>query len=144
FPVALYSGIPNVEIPLGEVNTANANFSLPLTLTYNLYASTNKYFSTKDIGDAWSLDLKPTITVNPGKHGQYQSVRIYDEEEYSHFLEENTDSEGFSKYHYSCFGLHGTFVVVKEGNNFDTKILTNNDYVEIDIDYSTTGNNFQI
>src|SRR5690606_16124304 len=90
FPVALYSGIPNVEIPLGEVNTANANFSLPLTLTYNLYASTNKYFSTKDIGDAWSLDLTPTITVNPGKHGQYQSVRIYDEEEYSHLLEENT------------------------------------------------------
>src|SRR5690606_19347165 len=97
FPVALYSGIPHIEIPLGEVNTANANFSLPLTLSYNLYASTNKYFSTKDVGDAWSMDLKPTITIVPAKKptGAY----YFDEESFSDLLEENTDAEGSDIYH---------------------------------------------
>src|SRR5690606_3737934 len=144
FPVALYSGIPNVEIPLGEVNTANANFSLPLTLTYNLYASTNKYFSTKDIGDAWSLGLKPTITVGPKMVTNILSGARYDEEEYSMYLREDTDSEGFSEYKFDCFGLQGSFVIVKEGNNFYAKVTNSNDYVEINVDYTTTDDKFRL
>lgn len=145
FPVALYSGIPNVEIPLGEVNTANANFSLPLTLSYNLYASTNRDFSTNDIGDAWSLDLKPTITVNPKKINVGMGFAgYYDEEQYSMYLREDTDSKGFSGYKFDCFGLQGSFVIVKEGDNFYAKVTNSNDYVEVEVDYTTTGDKFRL
>lgn len=62
FPVALYSGIPDINIPLFTINTVNNNFNLALKLENSLYASTNKYFSTRGIGDAWSLNILGTIT----------------------------------------------------------------------------------
>src|SRR5690554_8167846 len=67
FPVALYSGIPDINIPLFTIQTANSNFSLDLKLENSLYAGTNKYFSTRGIGDAWSLNILGSITLKPAE-----------------------------------------------------------------------------
>jgi len=119
FPVALYSGIPEISIPLFSVNTANSNFSFDLKTENNLYASTSSNFSTGDIGDAWSLNTMANISVTGVKEGYLGSEwYAYDETIYSRALTNQTNEEKSTVYSYSIFGLTGKFVIVKEGTNF--------------------------
>src|SRR5690554_1804454 len=80
FPVALYSGIPDINIPLFTLETINKNFSVDVKLENNLYASASKEFSTRGIGDGWSLNILGSITLKPGK---VHIGSTYDETEYS-------------------------------------------------------------
>src|SRR5690554_7884272 len=144
FPVALYSGIPDINIPLFTIQTANSNFSLDLKLENSLYAGTNKYFSTRGIGDAWSLNILGSITLKPAESWTNASVRTYDETHYSELLLDNEDKEGHTTYTYSVLGLTGKFVIEKNGTVFKTKILEQNDYAEVSVNYSTANNLFRL
>lgn len=144
FPVALYSGIPEISIPLFKINTVSNDFSLDVQLENNLYASTNKHFSTRGIGDAWSLNILGSITLKPEIPGLVASVRTYDETHYSELLLDNEDKEGHTTYTYSVFGLTGKFVIEKNGTVFKTKILEQNDYAEVSVNYSTANNLFRL
>lgn len=143
FPVALYSGIPEINIPLFTINTVNNNFSIDLKLENSLYAGTNKNFSTRGIGDAWSLNILGTITSEPERQF-HNSVLTYDENLYSKLLADVVDKEGHATYTYSVFGLTGKFVIEKTGSAFTIKIKEQNDYADITLNYSTTGNSFRI
>lgn len=142
FPVALYSGIPDINIPLFNVSTANSDFSFDLKVENSLYACTSEKFSTNGIGDGWSLNVLSTITTKPQS---YQGLTImYDESAYSTLLENSEDKDGHSVYTYSAFGLNGRFIISKTGIGFTTKIIEQNDYAEVLLDYSVNGTVFRI
>jgi len=143
FPVALYSGIPDINIPLFTLETINKNFSVDVRLENNLYASASKEFSTRGIGDGWSLNILGSITLKPGKNG-HSLPASYDETQYSKLMASNEDKEGHTVYSYSTFGLNGRFVIVKNGSHFSPKIIEQNDYAEIDMDYTATNNEFRL
>lgn len=130
FPVALHTGIPQIEIPLFDVKTQNPNFSFSLKVENNHYASINKYFSTNDIGDCWSLNLIGSIAITSG----------YDESYYSDFHSKN----GNAVYHYSIMGLTGKFVIVKKNTNFTIKVLEQNDYADIQFHYTYSNEKFRL
>jgi len=144
FPVALYSGIPDINIPLFTIQTANSNFSLDLKLENSLYAGTNKYFSTRGIGDAWSLNILGSITLKPAESWTNAPINTYDETHYSNLLLDNEDKEGHTTYTYSVLGLTGKFVIEKNGTVFKTRIIEQNDYAEVTVDYTTTNNFFRL
>lgn len=143
FPVALYSGIPAIDIPLFTVNTLNSNFSLDLKLENNLYACTNKYLSTRGIGDGWALSAVGSITLKP-ENPWATSPPTYDETEYSRLLDANEDKDGHTVYTYSVLGLTGKFVIEKTGTTFDVKIKEQNDYATISVNYSASNNLFRL
>src|SRR5690606_349714 len=111
----------------------NNDFSLDLQLENNLYASVNKNFSTRGIGDAWSLNILGTITLKPEQPWLTASIRTYDETHYTNLLLDNEDKEGHTTYSYSVFGLTGKFVIDKTGTLFKTRILEQNDYAEVSV-----------
>lgn len=143
FPVALYSGIPDINIPLFTINTVNNNFSIDLKLENNLYACTNKNFTTKGIGDGWILSAVGSITLKP-ENPWATSPPTYDETEYSRLLDANEDKDGHTVYTYSVLGLTGKFVIEKTGTTFDVKIKEQNDYATISVNYSTSNNLFRL
>ncbi len=146
FPVAFATGIPQIEIPLLSLPTRNAGFSLDMSLQNNLYASTNAFFSTRDIGDTWSLNTNASITVKPYKTrgGEGISGTRYDEEYYSHLLGINENKNGAAIYTFNCFGLQGSFAVKKDGQQFSVRSIEKNDYADIKIQYTVTNNQFRI
>ncbi len=145
FPVAFATGIPQIEIPLLSLPTRNAGFSLDMSLQNNLYASTNAFFSTRDIGDTWSLNTNASITIKPYKTGSGAlALTRYDEQYYSELLRDSEDKDGSSIYTFNCFGLQGSFAIKKVGSQFSVRILEKNDYADIWINYTTTNNQFRI
>ena len=142
FPVALYSGVPDINIPLFNVSTANSNFSFDLKVENSLYACTSEKFSTNSIGDGWSLNLLGTITTK-SEYYQGQTL-LYDESAYSTMLEYGEDKDGHVVYTYSAFGLNGRFIISKTGIGFTTKIIEQNEYAEVLLDYSVSGTVFRI
>lgn len=143
FPVALYSGIPDIKIPLFDLQTKNSNFSPNIALENNLYACTSKYFSTNDIGDGWSLNIKGSITLT-GKEVSVNGgpVIIYYDE--NHFSDQQNDHEGVAVYNYSIMGLQGKFKLVREGAQFQVKIIEQNDYADITLEHTVTDGDFRI
>src|SRR5690606_22292553 len=123
--------------------TVNNNFGLDLKLENSLYGSTNKYFSTRGIGDAWSLNILGTITLKPERFYPTMSPN-YDESEYSKLLVDGEDKEGHTTYTYSVFGLTGKFVIEKKGTIFKTRIIEQNDYAEVSVNYTATNNLFRL
>lgn len=142
FPVALYSGIPDINIPLFNVSTVNSNFSFDLKVENSLYACTSEKFSTNGIGDGWSLNVLSSITAKPETYAGIMTM--YDESLYSTLLEYSEDKDGHSVYTYSAFGLNGRFIISKSGTGFTTKIIEQNDYAEVLLDYSVNGTVFRI
>ena len=143
FPVALYSGIPEISIPLATLPTANKDFNVNLDLQYNLYASTSNYFSVRQIGDAWSLDFLGSISITQGKQqmGGVGSPYITDEEYYRNIfgiVPTTPVVEGICTYNYNVFGLNGKFTIDKHGNAFKVKIIEQNDYADIQLNYSSS------
>lgn len=146
FPVALYSGIPEISIPLFPINTANNNFSIDLKVVNSLYAGTSGNFSTGDMGDAWSLNSLANITVVGIEEGALgRSWTVYDETTYSDAIDYEIDyEEGSTVYNYSIFGLTGKFVIIKKGTNFYPRFIEKNDYAEVTMDYTVTGDLFRL
>lgn len=148
FPVALYSGIPDIKIPLFDLQTKNSNFSPNITLENNFYASTSKHFSAggkSGIGDAWSMSIVASISATGVKEGiNGSNWYVFDETLYSRALGNGMDYNGQTIYNFSVFGLSGKFVIVKDGLNFYPVIIEKNDYVEVLVDYSISGNLFRI
>jgi len=144
----LYSGIPDIKIPLFSVHTTNSAFSHDLELENNFYASTSKYFSTgskSGIGDSWSLSIVGSISATGVKEGINGSEwYVFDETLYSRALNEGADYDGQTVYNFSVFGLSGKFVIVKEGTNFYPVIIEKNDYAEVSVNYTTNSNLFRI
>src|SRR5690606_14708978 len=146
FPVALYAGIPDISIPLFPVNTANSDFSFDLKAENNLYAGTSGNFSTGGIGDAWSLNIMANISVAGIKEGvNGSSWYVYDETTYSRALTGEIDYEnGSTVYSYSIVGLTGKFVIIKKGTNFYPRFIEKNDYAEVVVNYTVSGNLFRL
>lgn len=158
-PVDYYTGQPDISIPIYS-KKLNGDMSLPIALKYNTQGV--KVTSRSGwTGTGWSLEAGGSISrtvrgtadeanknnsILTGVYNlpndeffSYDQLTVDDQISYSWYVNGNEvdkyDSE-LDLYQYSILGATGRFVITKQGPYLTTRLLTKDQNVKIDINYT--------
>jgi YD repeat-containing protein len=151
-PVSHFTGVPNIAIPIYEIETSN--FKLPISLSYHAGGNTVGNIPSWT-GMGWSLGTIPIITRSvkglPDEEGFFYKFagktvkQIYNSGtsslDYKQFLQSLALGEADSEpdvFYYSLNGKNGKFIYDQESETFR---LLNKDNIQI---ARSTGNSFVI
>ena len=140
FPAAIHNGVPNIQIPLFEVDTNNNQFNLNFTMRYDLASAASKRLSTGYLGGVWSLDVFGSVIRNSGspETGGFRYVSDEEYYEYETSIDETRVKAGSDLFSFNTpTGISGKFRLKREGNSLKVDIQRASENIDIDIDYSS-------
>lgn len=144
-PINYVTGVPDIGIDLFNIKTINPNFNLDLKLQYDLYSNTSAYFSTKQFGDAWRLNILGQISRKSSSYDKprFGEISLSDEMFYGSTETTETRNEP-DVFTYDVFGLNGKFYFKRTNSNIDLVIIEQNDYVKIDYVVNIESNQYNM
>lgn len=156
-PIDYYSGQPNIAIPIYS-KAISKDISLSVALRYS--TSGVKIDNRSGwVGTGWALETGGVISrtvrglpdeANDTNKGVYNNPDFWNfdnlnnDQKYNYMwkvAKEDTNKHDtqLDLYQYSLLGKSGRFVIVKNGSNFEAKLLSKDDNVKIDFTADTNG-----
>lgn len=124
-PVSLYTGVPNIAIPLYSVQTLSKNIAIDLTYRYHP-AGLSKYVG----GNGWGLDREAFIA---------RQINLNIDEAY---FARGFVGKGTNLFQYSFLGNSGRFIIQRNASNQliaeIIEIKSGSPYIKIDFQYHPT------
>jgi len=114
YPTDLYTGAPQVSIPLYSMPTRDKNVSIDLSLSYHPASISSFNKASGNVGRGWNLSGGGVISRNIG----YQP----DELVWSGTTAGATDDDIYS---FSCMGLSGKFKISQSNKTFGATVTEN-------------------
>lgn len=134
-PVDLYTGTPQISIPLYSMPTRLKN--LPLNVSFNYHPSTISKYNNKmyNAGKGWSYRMPTGVISRQGSY-MVDELRWSSGNLYSIYPN--------NVFEFNVFGLSGEFTLHKEGNNVEVIIIRNiGEKLEIDVEYDSLTNTIE-